>query len=67
MQKLSLDHMSDIEGGAWRHWLAGASCGAGILGAVVLLTNPVTFTAGIYLASAGSGAAIGACAGLLSI
>ena len=63
MQKLSLHQMEELEGG-W--WATGFACAAGVLGAAVLLTNPVTMTAGIYLASAGSGALIGACAGSLT-
>ncbi|MBC6993953.1 hypothetical protein QWY85_09870 [Neolewinella lacunae] len=65
MQKLSFDQIERLEGGAWIDWVNGAACGAGILGAVVLLSNPVTMTAGVYLASVGSGVALGACAGLL--
>ncbi len=67
METLSFSRMEMLEGGAYKHWVAGALCGAGFLGTAVLLSNPLTFTAGVYAASFASGSAIGTCLGLLSI
>lgn len=63
MKSLDINELAAYHGGFLNSWQKGFLCAASITGAALLLSNPVTFTAGVYAASVAVGSGIGACAG----